>query len=381
MAYRLHLFPGLTLLLVSLAIQLQLSWWILRSPKWWSRGRLAILALANILLGGLFTFGYLLGFLRVWRRVPLSLATWTEALGLILAMGLIGLYFGGLLWRSASKFRPERRVFMKVAAAGVMAAPYAATACGIVNRNRFRLTTIDIPIPNLPKDLQGLRIAQITDIHLSPFLGEKDFAWAIDMANETKPHLTLVTGDLVTRSGDPLDACLRQLARLRADAGVLGCLGNHEVYCQNEDYVTEQGRRVGIDFLRGRSRGLRFGDAILNVAGVDYQKFGKAYLVGAEQMVAPGAINVLLSHNPDVFPMAAIQGYDLTIAGHTHGGQVNFEILHRNVNVARYFTRYVSGLYREEGAAVYVSSGIGTIGVPVRIGAPAEVAVIRLCAT
>jgi uncharacterized protein len=309
------------------------------------------------------------------------LATWTEALGLILTMGLIGLFFGGLLWRRVSKFRPERRVFMKAAAGSLMAAPYVCTACGIVNRNQFRLTAIDIPIPNLPKDLQGLRIAQITDIHLSAFLGEKDFARAIDMANETKPHLTLVTGDLITHRGDPLDACLRQLARLRADAGVLGCLGNHEVYCQNEDYVTEQGRRFGIDFLRARSQQLRFGDAILNVAGVDYQRFGYPYLAGAEKMVAPGAINVLLSHNPDVFPVAALQGYDLTIAGHTHGGQVNFEILHRDMNVARYFTRYVRGLYRQEKAAVYVCNGIGTIGVPVRIGAPAEVTVIRLCAS
>jgi predicted MPP superfamily phosphohydrolase len=88
-----------------------------------------------------------------------------------------------------------------------------------------------------------------------------------------------------------------------------------------------------------------------------------------------------LSHNPDVFPVAASQGYDLTIAGHTHGGQVNFEILHRNMNVARAFTPYVRGLYREGNSSVYVSSGIGTIGVPVRIGAPAEIAVLRLCAT
>src|SRR6202043_2421499 len=99
---------------------------------------------------------------------------------------------------------------------------------------------IDLPVPNLPKDLQGLRIAQISDIHLSPFLSEKEFARAIDMANESKPHLTLVTGDLISRAGDPLDACLRQLARLRAEAGVLGCLGNHEVYARVENYVTTE---------------------------------------------------------------------------------------------------------------------------------------------
>ncbi len=78
--------------------------------------------------------------------------------------------------------------------------------------------------------------------------------------------------------------------------------------------------------------------------------------------------------------MAAAQGYDLTIAGHTHGGQVDFEILHQHFNVARYFTPYVRGLYRGEKSSVYVSSGLGTIGVPVRIGAPPEISVLRLCA-
>jgi len=79
--------------------------------------------------------------------------------------------------------------------------------------------------------------------------------------------------------------------------------------------------------------------------------------VGAERLVTPGAFNVMLSHNPDVFPVAASQGYDLTIAGHTHGGQVNVEILHQNMNIARYYTPYVRGLYREGISSVYVSSG------------------------
>jgi predicted MPP superfamily phosphohydrolase len=114
---------------------------------------------------------------------------------------------------------------------------------------------------------------------------------------------------------------------------------------------------------------------------VDYQRFNSHYLEGAEQLIAPGAVNILLSHNPDVFPVAAAKGYDLTIAGHTHGGQVNFELLHQNWNVARYFTPYVLGLYQEGKSSVYVSSGLGTIGVPMRLGAPPEISLIRLCAT
>src|SRR6202043_3169639 len=104
-------------------------------------------------------------------------------------------------------------------------------------------------------------------------------------------------------------------------------------------YVAREGRRIGIEFLRQQSRMLQFGAAKIKFAGVDYQKMHSKYLVGAERMVEPGILNVLLSHNPDVFPVAAAQGYDLTIAGHTHGGQVDFELLHEHLNVARAYTK------------------------------------------
>jgi predicted MPP superfamily phosphohydrolase len=224
-------------------------------------------------------------------------------------------------------------------------------------------------------------MVQLTDIHLSPFLSERDLARAVDMANETRPHLALVTGDLITTSNDPLDACLRQLSRLRADGGVFGCLGNHEAYADVEDYVEREGARLGHRYLRHRAERLKFGQATVNLAGVDYQAMHKPYLRGADQLVSPDAFNILLSHNPDVFPVAAGQGYPLTIAGHTHGGQVRIEILHQDLNVARFYTPYVEGLYRDGNAAVFVSRGIGTIGMPVRLGAPPEVNLLRLCRT
>ena len=95
----------------------------------------------------------------------------------------------------------------------------------------------------------------------------------------------------------------------------------------------------------------------------------------------PDATNILLSHNPDVFAVAARQGWDLTLAGHTHGGQVNVEILNQSLNAARFFTPYIYGLYRQGRSSIWVTRGIGTVGVPARLGAPPEVAFIRLCAT
>jgi len=92
----------------------------------------------------------------------------------------------------------------------------------------------------------------------------------------------------------------------------------------------------------------------------------------------PGAYNVLLSHNPDVFPVAAQKGYDLTVSGHTHGGQITVEIFDQFLNPARFYTPFVYGLYRHGGASAYVTRGIGTIGIPARVGAPPEIALLRL---
>jgi predicted MPP superfamily phosphohydrolase len=377
MLFRLHFFPGLFLLVVGLAMQYAVIQWLLRR---YPEQRIA-LVLATFVSSVLLTLGYVLEFQRVQRHFPVWWSTWLECASLVETMCLIGLYFGLLTWRKMPAFHPSRRAFFRAAGVGMCITPVAGTVFGIVKRNQFQLSEVKVPIPNLPKDLDGLRIVQVTDIHLSPFLSEQEFARAVDMANETRAHLALVTGDLITRRGDPLDACLRQLARLRAEAGVLGCLGNHEVYARTENYVTTQARRIGIEFLRHQAKVLQFGGARINFAGVDYQKMHSDYLVGAERLIVPGVLNVLLSHNPDVFPVAAAQGYDLTIAGHTHGGQVDVEILHEHVNVARYFTTYVRGLYQEGKSSIYVSTGIGTIGVPVRLGAPPEVSLLRLCAT
>jgi predicted MPP superfamily phosphohydrolase len=262
-----------------------------------------------------------------------------------------------------------------------MAAPVAALGYGVfIERLDFRVREVDVPLAGLAADLDGLRILQLSDIHLSAFLSEMDLARVVDRARELRPHLAVVTGDLISSRGDPLDACIRQLARLKADAGVFGCMGNHERYTHGENYTAAAAARVGIEFLRRRSRQLRFGGAILNLAGVDYQRVGnrETYLKGAEQLVVPGAANVLLSHNPDVFPVAARQGYHLVMAGHTHGGQVTVEILDQSISAARFFTPYVYGLYGGPRAAAYVTRGIGTIGLPARIGAPPEIAVLRL---
>ncbi|HVP48365.1 MAG TPA: metallophosphoesterase [Bryobacteraceae bacterium] len=340
-----------------------------------------------VLAIALATLGLMLNLPNASRiRLNPHLFGWLRGAGLFWALTSTPIWIG---WKLIGRFgpRPEpevdptRRALLRGAGTLAAAVPAALLGFGaLVERTAFRVREINIPVPGLHPDLNGLRLVQLSDIHLSAYLSEQEFARVVDAANELRGHIVFVTGDLISVHGDPVDACLRQISRLRSDAGTLGCLGNHEIYAGTEDYTAAQGARLGIPFLRSQARQLRFGKALMNIAGVDYQKMSERphYLAGAESLMGPNAFNLLLSHNPDVFPVAAQQGWNLTLAGHTHGGQVNVEILHHDFNVAYFYTPYVYGHYRSGPSSIYVTRGIGTIGMPARIGAPPEIAVIRL---
>ena len=315
------------------------------------------------------------------RALSLGAGIWVAGASAATAL-LYGLTWVRRRLASAAPGAPDlsRRSFLwQAGQAAAVAVPFGAAAYGtLLVRRQLELRDVAFPVANLPAELDGFRIALLTDIHYGPYLSAPELDGAVEMANETRPHLTLVTGDFITRHGDPLQSCLERLSRLRAEAGVFGCLGNHEIYAGCEDLAQSRARALGIEILRGRSRLLEFGGARLNLAGVDYQSQRRPYLTGAGRLLHPGAVNLLMSHNPDVFPVAAELGYDLVVGGHTHGGQVTVEILEQTLNVGRFFTPFVTGLYRRGAAALYVSRGIGTINLPLRLGARPEVALLRL---
>lgn len=376
--------PDAVFLVLAVWLQWRLAGWALEMPRFQGSrpGRLAIRGLAAlaciwIVAPALYTLGAVLGW---WPHS--SLVAWVRGASILWAIVSAGLVVLVWLNRQAPPFDPRRRRLLAVSRAALFAAPFAVAGTGVaVGRASFQFAEVEVPIPDLPPDLDGLRIVHLSDIHLEPFLTDEELRRVVAMANETRAHLAVVTGDLITLHGDKLSDCLRILSGLRADAGILGCLGNHEIVGRCQNRAESEGRGLGIDFLRGASRQLRFGQAVLNVGGVDYQRRERPYLIGAEQMVRRGEVNLLLSHNPDVFPVAARQGWDLTLAGHTHGGQLTFGPLHQHLNLARLFTPYVYGLYREDRSSIYVTRGIGTVGVPARIGAPPEIALVKLCAT
>jgi predicted MPP superfamily phosphohydrolase len=380
--------------LLIVAAQVHLFSWLRRAAidcqsRWRSWASWAFLPVGLALAGSIDLFA--------WDRLLLPNGTplWWRFAASIWVAGSLGAYLLLLAQRALRRLRKRpakplaqqvpagrqvtRRQLASAAARATLAVPFAAAGYGtFIGRTQFELREVDLAMPDLPEALEGIRIAQLTDIHCGPFLSPRDVETVVGMVNETRPHLAVVTGDLITRPEDPLQACIEKLGRIRAEAGIYHCLGNHELFAHAEEFVEERGKALGMEVLRKRSALVRFGDARLNLCGVDYQRKHLPYLQNAAAMIDPLAFNILLSHNPDVFPVAAAMGYDLVIGGHTHGGQVTMEIVEQWVNASRFFTPFVAGTYRAANSALYVSRGIGTINLPMRVGALPEITLLRL---
>jgi predicted MPP superfamily phosphohydrolase len=299
----------------------------------------------------------------------------------------------------------DRRRFVQGTAAIAGAVPFGVGAYGFfIGRHDYRVHELDLPISGLPRELEGLRIAQLSDIHIGSYMSATDVRRAVGMANDLNPDLSVVTGDFVTGPNDPLAACISELARLRSPLGVWGCNGNHEIYANAQEKAAELFARHGMKLLRQESAELSWRGGKFNLIGVDYQ-LARSFrgrpltmLAHTGSLVRRDIPNVLLSHNPNSFPRAAELGIELMLTGHTHGGQVRVEILNHTFSPARFLTTYIAGLYKrplgslsemkdEEAwnaapsapaALVYVNRGLGTIGAPVRLGVPPEISLLTL---
>jgi predicted MPP superfamily phosphohydrolase len=240
----------------------------------------------------------------------------------------------------------------------------------------------------LPKGFEGFRIVQLSDFHISPFTTGEEIRRCVIIANGLKADLVALTGDYVASDAQAQNEVVQALAALRAPFGVFGCLGNHEIYTETENSITRLFAAVGIRILRQERAPIQSHGEMLNLIGIDYQsgRFSNdhpghlvdRYLEGTEKLVMPDMVNILLSHNPNVFDRAAQLGIDLTLASHTHGGQLSLDFVHRGLSLARLETPYVSGWYKKPGGQLYVNRGIGTSGPPIRLGARPEITVLEL---
>jgi hypothetical protein len=282
-----------------------------------------------------------------------------------------------------------RRRFLERTALAVTTSPFVAGAYGMFyERLNLEISHRRIKIPRLPRAFEGFRIAQLSDIHIGPFMAAEEIRRYVGIANELKPDLVALTGDFVTWDPSTQSAVVDVLAGVKAPFGVYGCLGNHEMWATVEDSITRLFARRDIRILRGERALISSGGEVINLLGVDYQtrspmgprgqRLVQEYLQGVDRLTAPGTANILLSHNPNTFDRAAELGIDLSLAGHTHGGQLTLEFVHRGLSPSRLITPYVRGWFEKPGGQLYVNRGIGTIFVPIRFGAPPEITVYEL---
>jgi predicted MPP superfamily phosphohydrolase len=270
----------------------------------------------------------------------------------------------------------------------VCAAPFVAGGYGLFyGRLNLETTHKRIHLRRLPKAFEGFRIVQLSDFHISPFMTAEEIRRYVAIANQLEAELVVLTGDFLTWDPTAEGAVVQALSLLKAPFGVFGCLGNHEIYTETQDSITRlfAARRTYI--LRQTRMPVQVGVDALNLIGVDFQgRHGpplptNAYLRGVERLMMPDTVNILLTHNPNSFDRAAEMGMDLSLAGHTHGGQLSLEFARRGLAVGHWDYPYVSGWFEKNGSQLYVNRGIGTIGFPIRLGARPEITVLELART
>ncbi|MCL6507810.1 MAG: metallophosphoesterase [Bryobacteraceae bacterium] len=262
-----------------------------------------------------------------------------------------------------------------------------------------------IPMPHLPRSLEGLTIVQLTDLHVGPYIRRQEVAYWVSLVNRLRPDLVVLTGDMIDRSLDALPDLLAGLKGLRASLGVVAVLGNHDL---TSDRYSSRGELVGgeniargledlgIRTLRNEVLYLRSGRDRLAIMGLDWMSRPgsrdfyryrpvetRSHLARLSSQLPPETPAILLVHHPDTFSEVPPLGIGLTLAGHTHGGgQIVF--FTRDGHTVGLFSsrfRYVSGLYQENGCSLYVNRGLGYLAVPVRINCPPEISRFRLVRT
>jgi predicted MPP superfamily phosphohydrolase len=275
---------------------------------------------------------------------------------------------------------PQALAFERLTAIATIGVAMLATLIGLFNaRRRAAVVDVEVPVANLPAELHGFSIAQISDVHVGPTIKQEYVAAIVEAVNELEADVIAVTGDVVDGNVPQLAAHVAPLSRLRSRHGTYLVTGNHEYYSGAHAW-TQEFQRLGMRVLLNEHVVLTHHECQIVVAGVtDYSAHHfdprhrsdpAAALLGAP---ASAAVKILLAHQPRSAEAAAAAGFDLQLSGHTHGGQ--FWPWNHFVRFQQPFT---AGLNRLKNLWVYTSRGTGYWGPPERFGAPTEITRIRL---
>jgi hypothetical protein len=291
----------------------------------------------------------------------------------------------------------------QVLAAAAVAAPplisILATRRAMSQMGEFRIRSIELNVPGLPVDLNGLTIAHVTDLHIGRFMPPHLTAAMADAANSLDCDLIAFTGDLIDASQKRLAPGIDFMRRLRPKSGMAMIEGNHDVV-RNAAWFEAGIRDAGLPLLLDETMRFRVPGRPTPVqflgttwgelkSGVELKRHGKernywfreygeeardASVRHVASMREPAAFPILLAHHPHAFDAAAAAGLPLVLSGHTHGGQI---MLTQNIGAGPLRFRYWSGLYRKPGSRMFISNGIGS-WFPLRVNAPSEIVKITL---
>jgi len=356
---------------------------LVRDPAWpdpWAR----TLTIAVIVLAACVPLAFLA--MRWLPRTFGSPMAWVAYVWLGFALYLFLLTLAADLGRAVAALAgalpkdPERRVALARVLAGTVAGLSALVGIGgAANVARgFDVRRVRIPLARLPRSASGYRIVQLTDVHVGPTIGRGFVEQVVRETNALSPDMVVITGDLVDGTVEQLAALVEPLRDLRARDGVFFVTGNHEYYSGADAWIAHLAT-LGIRVLRNERVEIRGG--AFDLAGVDDSSSGRMLphhgqdVAGALAGRDPARAVVLLAHQPKALKYALASDVDLQLSGHVHGGQmVPFNWL------ARLDQPFVQGLHRVERTWLYVSTGTGYWGPPMRVGPGAELTHIELVA-
>jgi len=276
------------------------------------------------------------------------------------------------------KIQVTRRQFLNgLVAAPLVAVSATAAYARLIEPHNYLVSQTDIFIHDLPGRFEGFRITQLTDVHHSKILGLSEVRRVVNLAQQTAPDLFVLTGDYTTSYRRFIEPCAEALAQLKAPEGVWAVLGNHDHYTDPE-LTTRALERNHIVVLNNANTTIQRASDAIQLSGIDDSSWGATRWNRAFNGLKANLPTILLSHQPSVLDVGETQNVSLILSGHTHGGQINLPWLGAPARFATKDLKYAQGLFRRGDTQLYVSSGTGVIGLPVRLGVRPEIAVLRL---
>lgn len=285
----------------------------------------------------------------------------------------------------------SRSEFLRTMGWTAASIPFVVVGYGVFRSlYNFEVQNTVLSLPGLPKALDGIQIAQISDLHAGSFFSLEPVRETVALLNELRPNLIVFTGDFVNNDEAEMKNVVPQLQALNVDIGAFACLGNHDHYARVEQVAMAVGQ-TPFRLLVNQHAPLVINGAPIYMIGTDNTGFNQHYADlsrATDGIPAREAddLRILLAHDPSYWEQArhARPDIDLTLSGHTHGGQVGFEIGPLRWSLARLVYPRWAGLYSEHSASsrhpqyLYVNRGLGTVGPPVRIGIRPEITMLTL---